>query len=53
MISIGAYVDGTDGKIDAAKRMMPRMTDFLQQKITEKSSYENGFEQMKAISQAL
>jgi len=53
MISIGAYVDGTDAKIDAAKRVMPRINDFLRQKIEEKSPYEDGLEQMKAISEEL
>jgi flagellum-specific ATP synthase len=49
MISIGAYVDGSDGKIDAAKGVMPQVNDFLRQKITEKAPYESGLDQMKAI----
>jgi flagellum-specific ATP synthase len=53
MISIGAYVDGADAKIDAAKRVMPRINEFLQQKITEKSPHESRLERMKAISEAL
>jgi flagellum-specific ATP synthase len=53
MISIGAYVDGADAKIDAAKRVMPRINEFLRQKITEKSPHESGLDRMKAISGAL
>jgi flagellum-specific ATP synthase len=53
MISIGAYVDGSDAKIDAAKRVMPRVNDFFRQAILEKSPYENGVERLKAISEAL
>jgi len=53
MISIGAYVDGSDAKIDAAKRVMPGINDFLRQTIEEKSYYEDGVERMKAISEEL
>jgi flagellum-specific ATP synthase len=49
MISIGAYVDGTDPKIDAAKRVMPRVNELLRQKILEKSPYTVGLKRLKAV----
>lgn len=49
MISIGAYVDGSDPKIDAAKRMMPRVNELLRQKILEKSPYTVGLNRLKAV----
>ncbi|WDP89811.1 MAG: FliI/YscN family ATPase [Desulfobacter sp.] len=33
MISIGAYVDGSDPNVDQAKRLMPRINQFLRQQI--------------------
>ncbi|MDX9786403.1 MAG: FliI/YscN family ATPase [Desulfobacterales bacterium] len=49
MISIGAYVDGSDPRIDYAKRMMPKIVNFLRQSVGEKSPYPLGLNKLKAI----
>lgn len=36
MISIGAYVDGSDPDVDEAKRLMPGLTQFLRQDMNRK-----------------
>lgn len=36
MITIGAYVDGSDPKVDEAKRLMPGLTQFLRQDMNRK-----------------
>ena len=53
MISIGAYVDGSDPKIDAAKSVMPKVNELLRQKILEKSPYATGVNRLKAICEKL
>lgn len=42
LISIGAYVDGTDPRIDYAKRMIGGINDMLRQGSAEKVSFETG-----------
>lgn len=49
MISIGAYVDGSDPRIDRAKKIMPMINEFLRQPILEKSPYQLGLNKLKAI----
>lgn len=49
MISIGAYVDGSDPRIDRAKKIMPMINAFLRQPILEKSPYQLGLNKLKAI----
>ena len=49
MISIGAYVDGSDPRIDYAKKMMPEITRFLRQPVGEKSPHLLGLNKLKAI----
>jgi flagellum-specific ATP synthase len=44
LISIGAYVDGTDPKIDYAKRMIGRINGFLNQEIDEKVAFQAAFD---------
>ncbi len=39
MINIGAYVDGSDPVVDQAKRIVPRINQFLQQSITQKMDF--------------
>ncbi len=41
LISVGAYVRGSDPVLDQAVAMYPRLEALLQQKITERSSYED------------
>ena len=52
LISIGAYVDGTDPKIDYAKRMIGPINEFLRQEINEKVAYQPGFDRLKGLLKA-
>lgn len=49
LISIGAYVDGSDPKIDYAKKMIGRINTFLRQDIAEKVSFEVGVNRLKKL----
>lgn len=49
MITIGAYVDGSDPTIDTARKTMPRINELLRQPISDRSPYELGLNRLKAI----
>jgi flagellum-specific ATP synthase len=49
LIAIGAYVDGTDPKIDYAKKIIGRINDFLRQDINEKVAYKAAFDRLKGL----
>ncbi|MFH0728889.1 MAG: FliI/YscN family ATPase [Pseudomonadota bacterium] len=49
MIAIGAYVDGSDPRIDEAKRVMPLINSFLRQPVREKSPHQLGLNRLMAI----
>ncbi len=49
LISIGAYVDGTDPKIDYAKKMIGKINSFLRQDIVEKVSFRSGFDRLRGL----
>ncbi len=49
MISIGAYVDGSDPKIDQAKKLMPAINNFLRQEIEKRVSLEMGVAELAKI----
>ena len=49
MITIGAYVDGSDPKIDRAKKIMPQINDFLKQKIGTRSLLNESLEKLQSI----
>ena len=51
MITIGAYVDGADARIDRAKQLMPQIERFLRQDISQKVLYDTAYHQLKAIHQ--
>lgn len=51
MITIGAYVDGSDTRIDRAKRLMPKIEQYLRQDISQKVGYDMAFQQLKQICQ--
>lgn len=51
MITIGAYVAGSDARIDRAKRLMPKIYGFLRQDIFQKVGYDMAFQQLKQIYQ--
>ncbi|HPA13901.1 MAG TPA: FliI/YscN family ATPase [Desulfobacterales bacterium] len=49
MITIGAYVDGSDPKVDFAKKMMPKLNAFLKQDISKKVTYEASLNDLKNL----
>jgi flagellum-specific ATP synthase len=49
LISIGAYVDGSDARIDYAKKMIERMNGFLRQDLSEKVSFGVGANRLRAL----
>ncbi len=49
LINIGAYVKGSNPKIDNAIKMIDPINKFLKQGITEKVNYQETMEQMKAV----
>jgi len=51
LINIGAYVAGTDPEIDAAIRVIPTLTAFLQQGRDEASTYEETLNRLSEVSQ--
>jgi flagellum-specific ATP synthase len=46
LISVGAYVPGSDPELDLAIRMYPRMEAFLQQDIHERAGYDASIAQL-------
>ena len=52
MISIGAYVDGSNPKIDQAKKLMPSIDRFLKQNIEQRVSLESGVSELAKILSA-
>ncbi|MBW2602392.1 MAG: FliI/YscN family ATPase, partial [Deltaproteobacteria bacterium] len=49
LISIGAYVDGTDPKIDYAKKMIGKINSFLRQDIVKKVALKPGFDRLREL----
>jgi flagellum-specific ATP synthase len=49
MISIGAYRDGSDPEIDRAKKIAPKINEFLRQEINKKMRIEQAFPVLKSI----
>jgi flagellum-specific ATP synthase len=49
MIAIGAYVDGSDSRIDFAKKTMPQLNAVLRQNLMRKVSYADGLDQLKKL----
>ncbi|MCX7795247.1 MAG: flagellar protein export ATPase FliI [bacterium] len=49
LIQIGAYVDGTDPRVDSAKNLIGEIYSFLSQDIEEKFNLEDVLEKMKEI----
>ncbi|MGL5700580.1 MAG: flagellar protein export ATPase FliI [Kluyvera sp.] len=49
LISVGAYTAGSDPMLDNAIKLYPQLEAFLQQGITEKSSYEASYQQLSDI----
>ncbi len=49
MINIGAYVDGTDPRIDLAKRLMPRINNVLRQPIDDAAGLTDNLNRLRKI----
>jgi flagellum-specific ATP synthase len=49
LISIGAYVDGSDPKIDYAKQMIDGIHTFLRQDMAERVSFEAGIGELRKL----
>jgi flagellum-specific ATP synthase len=49
LISIGAYIDGSDPKIDYAKRMIGAINAFLRQDMAERVNFEAGMGALKEL----
>ncbi|MCG8565807.1 MAG: FliI/YscN family ATPase [Desulfobacterales bacterium] len=52
MITIGAYVDGSDPAIDKAKALMPRINQFLQQHMATKVDHANSINGLRLALEA-
>lgn len=49
VITIGAYKEGTNPKLDYAIRMMDKIRSFLKQRITDKVTFEDGLEALYGL----
>lgn len=49
LINIGAYVEGSDPKIDEARRYYDRINDFLRQGIEEQKSFEETLKELREV----
>ncbi len=47
MISIGAYVDGSNPRIDQAKKLMPSIDGFLRQDMNQRVDFKTGIAELK------
>lgn len=51
MITMGAYVAGSDPKIDEARKFVPQIIDLLRQQVGEKVTYNESIQHLKDILQ--
>ncbi|MBF0233656.1 MAG: FliI/YscN family ATPase [Desulfamplus sp.] len=49
MISIGAYVDGSNPRIDRAKKLMPSIDNFLRQDMNRRIDLETGIAELTSV----
>lgn len=49
MITIGAYVDGSDPDVDHAKALMPSVNDFFKQDVTQKINMQSSIKGLKKL----
>ena len=50
LIQVGAYVPGTDPKVDAACRLMPEIDAFLRQTVADRTSMEEAMARVKRLA---
>jgi flagellum-specific ATP synthase len=51
VITIGAYKEGTNPKLDFAIQMMGKIRPFLKQDVSEKVTFDEGMKQLRNIFQ--
>lgn len=49
LISVGAYIPGSDPVLDQAISLYPRMESFLQQQLTEQSDFQSSVNALKSL----
>lgn len=49
LIQVGAYVEGTDPRIDAAVALVPRINDFLRQPLSETTNFGEAWARLHAL----
>ncbi|HNY12475.1 MAG TPA: flagellar protein export ATPase FliI [Candidatus Wallbacteria bacterium] len=49
LINIGAYVDGSNPAIDYAKRLYPKMCEYMKQTVKEKTGLESAIEDLEKL----
>lgn len=49
LIAVGAYVAGSDPVVDQAIALYPRMEAFLQQRISERSNFQDSLQALRAL----
>lgn len=49
LIEVGAYVNGTNPKLDHSIKYIDKINDFLKQSIEEKETFESGFLRLKSL----
>ncbi len=49
LINIGAYVDGSNPAIDYAKRLYPKMCEYMKQTVREKTSLDSAIEDLEKL----
>ena len=49
LISVGAYIPGSDPVLDQAISLYPRMESFLQQQLTEQSDFQSSINALKSL----
>ena len=49
LLAVGAYVRGSDPMLDQAIALYPQLEQFLQQQITERSTYQDSLNALRAI----
>jgi FliI/YscN family ATPase len=50
LIQVGAYVPGTDPKVDAACRVMPEVESFLRQSVSDRTSMEEAMARVQRLA---
>ena len=53
LINIGSYVSGADPVTDQAIRFMPQINEFLQQKVDERTNYDDNLNKLLALGRQI